>query len=172
MNHAGSFEQMQGVIGSVIWLWVDIERTVRKQTVDRQGVSASKSPPALSRMLDIWLQQTCSDAAASPFRTALAQRLCEQVREARQTRNGICHGLSGLEAANSERPGRLFWRYHGIETSRTWAEFQDHFAWLSKVSFALEILDLGDLSRHGRLVDTAENRGWWEAEFGIDLGRA
>ncbi len=160
---------MQGLIGSLIWLWVSIERTAEELDAERAVSGHTAAVRGVSARLDRWEKRVQEDAAERPFRTRLARRLRTQVREAQRIRNGICHGLSGIEVANSERPGRLYWRVGGAEQSRTWEEMQGHFAWLSKVPGALLILNRVEVSRFSRLDDTIENREWWAAEYGVDL---
>ncbi|WP_294979848.1 hypothetical protein [Tabrizicola sp.] len=170
MEQSGTYDDMKGVIGSLISLWVGIERTVEKldDAAPRQAGDES-FPTSVSSRLDHWQRRVQADEGNRPFRASLARRLRQQLREAQKIRNGICHGLQGIAAANREQPGRICWRINGIELSRTWDEMQAHFAWLSKVAFALEILEEGDMSCFARLHDSEENREWWRAEYGIDL---
>ncbi len=171
MERTGTYDDMLGAVGSLITLWVGIERMAEK--LDDAAAHPSGGPrfPGVSTRLDRWERRIAADEANRPFRALLARRLRQQLLAAQRLRNGICHGLQGIAAASSGRPGQMWWRVGSTEQRRTWAELQAHFAWLSKVAFALEMLEEGDMSRHGRMHDTDENRGWWQAEYGIDLAR-
>jgi hypothetical protein len=169
MERSGTYDDMLGAIGALISLWVGIERMAEKLDNVAPPPTGGPAFPGVSTRLDRWERRVRADAANRPFRALLAWRLREQLLEAQRLRNGICHGLQGIAAANSERPGQIWWSVGGSEHRRTWHELQVHFAWLSKVAFAMGILEEGDMSRFGRLHDTEENREWWRAEYGIDL---
>jgi hypothetical protein len=158
---------MKGAIGSILLLWVGIERAVRNLVPDAPGAAGHFFNTSAG--LDAWLRGVAEGVSVAPFRYALALCLRQRLLEARKVRNGICHGLCGLDGANSERSGRIIWELDGAETSLTWPEVNEHLAWLSKVTGALAILAAADLPPRGRLIDTAENRDWWRAEYGTDL---
>jgi hypothetical protein len=169
MEGDGRFQDIRGSIGSLIWLWSRIERCA--EGIETEPASHEKTPwsRSVSGRLESWQKKMQSKAAESPFRAALARQLRSDLRKASRVRNGVCHGLSGIEGAHGDSPGRLIWRSGSKQESLTWAEIQVHLAWLSKIPAALEILDRGDLRAWGRLVDTPENRVWWAEEFGILL---
>jgi hypothetical protein len=157
---SGSFDDMQKAVGSVIRLWVRIEQTAQELV---GGPSAQVRP--FVALLETWASQF--EMEDQPLRTALVRKLSSDLRQARKVRNGICHGYCGIVSATDIQEARLSWHHEGRENSLTWNDLQVHLAWLSKVPNALHILACGDMGRYGRLVDSAENREWWVAEYGV-----
>jgi hypothetical protein len=165
----GSVGQMMSAIGSLLWLWAEIERAARKEVLRAHDGILPTSAHGIAGMLNCWERTVVQDRKNQPFRAALASRLRVQLQSALNIRNGICHGLDGVSAAHGTEPGTLKWTVRETRHSITWDELQVLFPWLSKVPGAMQMLAYADQSPHSRMVDRSENREWWVNEYGVDL---
>lgn len=103
---------------------------------------------------------------------SLASTLRSRLQGPLYIRNGLCHGLEGISAAQEYTPATLRWEMKGTKHSISWEELQASLNWLSKVRFAFRVISNPSLDRPGsRGVDNEENRQWWLAEYGLDLGK-
>jgi hypothetical protein len=101
----GDYFQMNQVIGSVIPLWVKVERWVDDFARATPEATTGKAPPGSWVRIKEALDRIEAGGADGTLCRALVRQLETQLRAARAIRNGICHGLSSIEAASSARPG-------------------------------------------------------------------
>lgn len=165
-----SFEQIKGSLGSLLYLWSQIERAARDEVANAHDGQLPKSAYGIAAVLNAWEAVVSDGKNASSFRTLLAHTLRTQLQHPLDIRNGVCHGLVGLSAAHGNRPASLTWELNGKKRSITWQELQVNFAWLSKVPFAIGMISNHSESKVGsRLIDNSENRIWWQSEYGLEL---
>lgn len=165
-----SFDAVKGALGSLLLLWVSVEKAVRAPIADAHDGQVPKSAYGIAAALTTWADLVTTHPKASPMRRKLASTLRCQIQPLLDIRNGICHGLRGISSSDGDQPASLSWNLGEAEHSITWNVLQSHFKWLSKVPFAVVIISdfSSDLSA-ARLTDTRENRAWWREEYGIDL---
>lgn len=170
MNEGVTFEQMKGSLGSLLLLWAGIERTVRDEVSRAHSGILPKSAYGIAAALNTWEAAMIEDQLARPFQALLASRLRAQLQWPLEIRNGVCHGLIGVSAADGGKPATLTWEINGIQSSITWDELQTVFKWLSKIPGAISMISRAPADqkscREARLLP---DRQWWVAEYGIDL---
>ncbi len=160
-----TYEQMAGSLGSLLLLWARIERAAQAEIVRGHGL-LPKQAHGIAATLRTW-QVIVSDTPPPSLGALLAATLRDQLQHPLDVRNGLCHGLIGIESAGvASGEGRLTWHLNGSERQIDWAELQESFRWLSKVPSAIGLISHRSFPR---AVDNAENREWWLAEFGIEL---
>lgn len=104
------------------------------------------------------------------LRPILAKTLRAKIQEPLDIRNGICHGLIGISAASEHMPAALHWEINGEKHSISWEELQTTLGWLSKIRWAFSIISNSSVESLGsRIIDNAENREWWLAEYGLRI---
>ncbi|MGL5008928.1 MAG: hypothetical protein ACRC6I_03540, partial [Paracoccaceae bacterium] len=162
-----TFEQARGSLGSLLLLWARIERTARAEVTDAHGGSLPKSAYGIAATLNAWKKVVVAREPTGSLRGSLASALRAQLQQPLDMRNGVCHGLIGISAAYDGMPAALTWELNGIEHGIEWDDLQASFSWLSKVPFAISIISNFPMERPGsRLIDSPENREWWQAEYG------
>lgn len=165
----GSYADMRGAIGSLIWLWVSIEKQAKADLALLDPGTAEKGRRGMTPLLDAWAASVMGKDNGIDLCTPLTRRLRERLKRPLQIRHGVCHGLDGLQAASDGRPGFLSWTLDGEKGSVKWDELEELFPWMSKVPGAMHILSRSQTEPRSRLVDTPENRDWWRDEYGIDF---
>lgn len=164
-----TFDKMSGVVGSLLLVWSRIERAARDEVVRDSG-SNPRNLHGVAAVLAAWESKVKTTQPAASLGPCLAKALRAQLQESIEIRNGICHGLIGISAANSGTSATLSWSLNGSDHSITWDELQALLASLSKVPRTISMIS--DLSRidHGRLaIDNHKNREWWLQEVGLEL---
>lgn len=170
MEERISFAQMQGSLGSLLWLWSNIERAARKEVARAYAGQVPKSAHGIAAVLNAWKSVVEHGPNASPPRTLLAFTLRSQLQHHLDIRNGICHGLLGISASRGNEPATLTWDFNDEKRSINWQELQIGFAWLSKVPFAISTISNSRQQETGsRLIYNCENRNWWMSEFGLEF---
>lgn len=168
-----SFEQLRGSLGSLLLLWSAIERAARKEVARAHDGQLPRSAHGIAAVLDAWQAVVAGGENPTPLRTLLASTLLAQLKNSLDTRNGICHGLVGLSAADGNLPARLTWELNNTTRSITWGDLQATFRWLSKVPFAIAMISNSPLEKLGsRMTDSPENLEWWTTEYGLDIREA
>lgn len=163
-----SVHDMQACLGSLLFLWADIERELREQVVRHCG-TVPRPAHGIAACLRSWRSSISDINDIEQFREELADNLIEQLLHTCRIRNGVCHGLAGY-SSGSERSAQLLWRLNGEEGLVSYRELQDSFSWLARVPRALSVLSRPSfVGKFDRCVDTAENRQWWQIEFALGL---
>lgn len=104
------------------------------------------------------------------MRALLASRLRERLQYPLDVRNGVCHGMIGLAAGHGGRSATVTWELNGVIRSISRDELKATLRWLSKVPDAISTISNLPVEGLGsRMTDTAENRTWWLAEYGLEL---
>lgn len=169
-NEPITFEQVRSSLGGLLLVWSALERDTRKILAQLNGGTLSKMPHGASALFNDWQAKVTKVESSSPFRALLIRRLRLQLQEALEIRNGLCHGLMGYNASLGDQPARLGWELDDGPRSITYHEMVDMLGWLSRINRALSLLTRAPNGGPGcRLIDTAENRGWWAEEFGLRL---
>lgn len=159
-----SFGQVCASLGSLLYLWCAVERTLRDNVASLYGGELPRSAHSISSILKVWENAMRERQDSLPLCGLLVSSLCAQLRQLLNIRNGVCHGLRGISGSDANQSGSVTWELNGEEHSVSWEELQTSFAWLSKVPFAVEIISR---SRPEMMIDTPGTRAWWESEYGL-----
>ncbi|WP_146735130.1 hypothetical protein [Thioclava sp. F1Mire-8] len=158
-----SFEQMKGAIGSLIFLWSQIERelAVSLDALQIKGSGSSKPAHGIARKLDLWSGQIQPLDGQRELASRLTDVLAAHLREALSVRNLVCHGLIGITAKIHPEGNEAYLTVElgDISKSLTWTELQIMFGWMSRAHWLIRDLTTASLEPdHLR----AENllRGW------------
>lgn len=164
-----TFNQMSGVIGSLLLIWSGIEKAARDEVIRFYGFLPPKAH-GIKAVLRTWEGTVNEAQPAETLCSFLAATLRSQLEGPLDVRNGICHGLIGISAAVDDAPAKLRWEMNDRKHSITWDELQTSLRWLSKIRFAFSMIANPALGRLDcRVVDNIENREWWRTEFGLEL---
>lgn len=167
-----TFEKISGAIGSLLLVWAAIERSARDEVVRVYG-EVPKRAHGIAAVLRTWEGTVFNAQPANSLGPALARTLCARLQGPLEIRNGICHGLTGISAAQGKTPAMLWWEINDEKKSISWDDLQATLGWLSKVSFAFATISDPRWDCLGsRAMDNAENRDWWLTEFALDLPAA
>ena len=163
-----SVHDMQACLGSLLFLWADIERELREQVARHCG-TVPRPAHGIAACLRSWRSSIPHTNDIGPFRGELADYLIQQLQRPLKMRNVLCHGLTGY-SSGAERSSQLLWRLNGEEGGVSYKELQDSFTWLTRVPRAFSLLSRPSfVGKFDRCVDTAENRQWWQTEFALGL---
>ncbi len=124
-----TYEQIRGTIGSMVWLWAEIERALK-----RAIVSLGHEPRhGISRNLRLWSGLVGSDAPERASQVALRDRVVWHLAESLRLRNALCHGISGISAQRQDAPAFLTVQSDDRPPERLeWDRLQAMFAWMSR----------------------------------------
>lgn len=163
-----TFDQISGTLGSFLLVWASVERCVREEIVSVRG----SHPHGMGAILAAWEETVIERQPETSLCPLLASMLRSRLQGPLHMRNGICHGLEGISAADGERPATLRWEINGEKHWATWADMQSTLNWLSRVRRAFAIISNPSLEKPGsRGIDNRENRLWWRTEFDLLLPR-
>ena len=170
MSGEVTYDQAKGAVGSLLFLWSKIERTVRQELAAMHGGTLPKSAHGLASILNAWEARLVEARMTRPLQAALASEIRARLQRPLEIRNGVCHGLLGISAKFDGRPAGIEWDLNGKRESITWEELQEIFAWLSKAPRAILIrsgvaAEPDDTKAMKRLPDL----GWWASEFGFSV---
>lgn len=162
---AVTYEQIKGAIGSLIWLWSQIERDIGSSITRMTRTTGKNIPHQLSSKIALWGEEIRSrtDVTSCTGRRAtdLSHRLEQELRKALRVRNFVCHGLLDIVPANRQ-PGRdacLEAELNGERLVKTWSELQAMFAWMSRTSWLIRDLTAVAMA-FGRSDHTITLEGW------------
>lgn len=143
-----SFEQIQGTIGSLAWLWSGIERELEAALKELRGGPDAPPVHGISRSLEVWSTEILKREAGEGLQAALCQRLVRMLKEALVVRNLVCHGLKGIHAQSSDASSEAYLVVQLGEVQRTlpWSELQTMFAWMSRAPWLICDLTTAALS--------------------------
>jgi hypothetical protein len=163
-----SIDDMKACLGSLLFLWANIERELREQ-VARQCGAVPSPAHGIKACLRSWRSSIPDANHMGNFRGEVADCLVHQLQDAITMRNRLCHGLTGY-SSGSEQSAQLSWRLNGQEGRVSYKELQDSFGWLARTSQAVSMLSRPSVvGKFDRCVGTAENRRWWQTEFALGL---
>jgi hypothetical protein len=153
--------QMKGAIGSLLFLWSDIERSLRAATQTELFASNRKSVHLISQALDVWSERVLQAGVDRPLQTELCQQLVRHLREALAIRNLVCHGLIGYsaEAPHRSQEAHLLVERDGSTRVLTWGELQAMFEWMSRSRWLIDELTWAAMEKDGAASEDGL-RGW------------
>lgn len=167
-NKTVSVQDMRACLGTLLFLWADIERELREQVARHCG-TVPRPAHGIAACLRDWRTSIPDAHDIGHFRGELADYLIEQLQHALKMRNGLCHGLTGY-SSGSERSAQLLWALNGEDGRVSYKELQDTFSWLARIPQAFSVLSKSSVAgKFDRCADTAENRQWWQTEFGLGV---
>ncbi|TNC45039.1 hypothetical protein FHG66_20365 [Rubellimicrobium rubrum] len=129
-----TLEQMKASVGSLLFLWSDIERSLRA-AFETELFAGTPSPVhRISQALGLWSERVLQAGRGRPLQTDLCQRLSGHLREALVVRNLVCHALIGYSADVPHLSQRAHLRVQLEKDVRllTWGELQTMFRWMSR----------------------------------------
>lgn len=151
-----SYSQISGTIGSMIWLWAEIERALAKAIEGTGG----KVPMGIASKIEFWAASVRTDDPDRTLQNDICNRFVAHLARSLRLRNAICHGLTGITAQRGTEPAFLTVQLHGSEAERLeWQMLQEMFAWMSRSDGTI-----ADLTRAARETDAgkseADLQGW------------
>lgn len=164
-----TYDKISGSLGSLLLVWSMVEKSVRDEVIRFHGFLPPRAY-GIAAALRSWESSVFAAQPATSLSPLLATTLRGQLQGPLDIRNGLCHGLVGISAANEKMPAQLHWELNDEKHSICWDDLQACLGWLSRMPRALWIISNPSLERPGsRATNTAENREWWRSEFALDL---
>lgn len=99
-DHADTvtLDQMKAAVGSLLFLWSDIERALRAAFATELFAGNRKSVHLISQALHVWSKRVMPRGEDRPLQRELCQRLHDLLKDALLVRNLVCHSLIGYSA--------------------------------------------------------------------------
>jgi hypothetical protein len=164
-----TYDRISGSLGSLLLVWAAVEKSVRDEVTRFHGFLPARAH-GIAAVLRTWESAVIEAQPATSLGSQLATTLRRQMQGPLDIRNGLCHGLVGISAANEMRPAALCWEINGEKHSICWEDLQDQLGWLSRLPRAVSLISNPSLGRAGsRAKNTPENREWWRSEFSLDV---
>ena len=139
-----SFEQMKGAIGSLVFLWSQIERELVESVDALQiaGLGSLKSAHGIARKIDLWSGQMQLRNAQRELASRLTDVLVAHLGEALSVRNLVCHGLIGITAKMHPKGDEAYLSVElgDVRKRLTWTELQIMFARMSRARWLIRDL--------------------------------
>jgi hypothetical protein len=156
-----SFHEMKGTIGSLVFIWSGLEKSLRISIQKLHAGEIPKSSYGISRSLDAWQQAVTPRDNNRPLQTVLSNRLVEMLKEALVIRNLVCHGLIGIKAQfHAEEPeANLTVELGDDKRALTWSQLQELFDWMSRASWLIDDLTKAAMDNNDERSN-ARLRGW------------
>lgn len=141
-NQIITIDQMKGAIGSLVFLWSSIERTLTDSIRRMNDGEIPNSAHGISRSLEQWSRGVITEDGSRLIQTALCSRSVKMLKEALSIRNLVCHGLIGYSAQThqNEPEAHLIVKLGNDERTLTWSELDEMFRWMSRISRLIENL--------------------------------
>lgn len=160
-NQIPFFHQMQGTIGSLVFIWSGLEESLRISIQELHAGEIPKSSYGISRSLDAWKQAVTPRGNNRPLQTVLINRLVEMLKEALVIRNLVCHGLTSISAQfHAEEPeANLTVELGDDKRVHTWSQLQELFGWMSRASWLINDLTKAAMDNDDER-STARLRAW------------
>lgn len=133
-----TFDDMQGTIGSLVFLWSGIENELTESIRKLCDGKAVKSAYGISRSLDVWSERVMLEGDSRFLQATLCARVVELLKEALVVRNLVCHGLVGICADGREAYLRV--KLGADERLLTWCELDEMFKWMSRTKWLISAL--------------------------------
>ncbi|SMY08417.1 hypothetical protein [Flavimaricola marinus] len=134
-----TIDQMKGTIGSLVYLWSEIEREIEISLERLSGEETQKPVHGISRSLEAWSQTVKPKDNLRPLQAELSDRLVALLRESLVIRNLVCHGLIGISAQfhACEPEAHLKVKLGDDALDLTWQQLQEMFDWMSRAGFLI-----------------------------------
>lgn len=152
---------MKGAIGSLLWLWSQVERELTAAIGRMNGGDVPKSAHGLSRSIDVWSKCVLGRGEDRGLQIQLCQRLVELLTDALAIRNLVCHGLIDISGQfhQADCEAHLVVKMGDDRRILTWSALQEMFAWMSRTKWLI-----GDLTAAAMENDAARGNarlvGW------------
>lgn len=145
-----TFDQIKGAVGSLIYLWSQVERELADSIRELASDEHTKLPHGIGRSLDRWCQEIRLRTEASGTVDEICRHLVEILGEALDMRNLVCHGLIGITAHLEPRQeeASLTDELNGTTRELTWTELQRMFGWMSQATWVIRHLTNAALETH------------------------
>jgi hypothetical protein len=156
-----TLDQMKAAVGSLLFLWSDIERALRAAFATEPFAGNRKPVHLISQALQVWSERVMPRGGDRPLQRELCQRLHELLKDALLVRNLICHSLIGYSA----QPPYQTQEAHllvaiGEETrALTWNELQAMFRWMARSRWLIDDLTAAAMEKDAAASE-AGLRGW------------
>jgi hypothetical protein len=168
-----TFEKMSGSLGSLLLLWAAIERSARKELAGLSSGTVPKPVHGITAVLRDWEKAVIAMQPADSLAAMLTSTLLTQLLDDIKTRNSLCHGLTGISAAQGQAPAALTWEKNGEEGGVSWPVLQASLSRLSRIPNAISMISRPTSQGvRSRMEDNVENRAWWLAEYDLNLAKA
>ena len=133
-NVTVTFEQMKGAIGSLLFLWSQIEKELADSLSVLQDDRLPKATRGIARSIDLWSGEIQRRAGQDVLTNQLRNHLVDHLREALNVRNLVCHGLIGITAriGSADAEAHLTVKLDDVTRTLSWTELQSLFERMSK----------------------------------------
>jgi hypothetical protein len=137
-----TFDQMKGAIGSLVWLWSEIEKELRVAIQRLQSDDPPKPVQGIRRSLDVWSTFILDVEQGRELQIHLCTRLKDALTEALAIRNLVCHGLIDITAKlhPTGREAHLTVELSDDRRILTWSELETMFGWMSQAKWVIRDL--------------------------------
>lgn len=131
-----TLDQMKGAVGSLLFLWSQIERALGASIDALMDGGTTKRPHGIAQNLDHWRTEIQNRTGRSGLADELCIRLTDDLCEALAARNLVCHGLIGYTARLTplDEEACLTVELNGIARKLSWTELQKMLKWMSQAS--------------------------------------
>lgn len=128
-----TFDQMKGTIGSLLYLWSGIEKSLNVAIENLHGENVPRSVHGIRRSIDVWSLAIKQTDQTSTLRADLCDRLVKMLKEALVIRNLVCHGLIGISARLHIDDPEAHLKVQLGDDMRllTWHQLDEMFSWMS-----------------------------------------
>ncbi|PXW65653.1 hypothetical protein C7964_1158 [Loktanella sp. PT4BL] len=137
-----TFDQMKGTIGSLLYLWSGIEKSLNVAIENLHGENVPRSVHGISRSIDVWSLAIKQTDQTSTLRADLCDRLVKMLKEALVIRNLVCHGLIGISARLHIDDPEAHLKVQLGDDMRllTWHQLDEMFSWMSRTRWLIRDL--------------------------------
>lgn len=124
-----TYQQISGAIGSMVWLWAEIERALKTSILTMGGEVSF----GISSNLRVWSGVIRSTDPDRALQNEIVERVAAHLAESLRVRNAICHGLTGISAQRGDMAACLRVQMgDGPEEELGWDRLQALFDWMSR----------------------------------------
>ncbi len=153
-----SYDRISGTIGSMVWLWAEIERSLKGSILTMGGEVSF----GISSNLRVWSGLMQSNDPACALQNQIVERVAAHLTDALRIRNAICHGLTGISAQREDVAACLWVQLgDGPEERLEWDRLKALFDWMSRCEGVIANLTgaarEADPVRRARLVSGLRN---------------
>lgn len=131
-----TFGQMKGTIGSLVWLWSQIERELTAAIKAMNSGTVPRNAHGASKSIAVWSEFVLHRTEGRILQIHACHSLVELLAEALAVRNLVCHVLIGISAQvhPTGREAHLTVELGEDRRILTWSELQEMFAWMSQTT--------------------------------------
>lgn len=150
------YERISGALGSLLLVWASVEKAVRHEVVRAHGHLPPRAH-GIAAAFRTWESSVIHSQPANSLGPLLATALRSQLQMPLDVRNGLCHGLVGISAANENMQAMLRWEMNDEKHAISWDDLQKQLRWLSRLPHAVSVISNPSLERLGReLINRVE----------------